>query len=246
MLGTPTLLDQHPRHQTSSPTASTQVEEQYNASQWILSVGSTPTAHAAAIQSIITSFSGKLNGKLELHAGNYAFLDQQQLATRAIPSLSDGGGSSEDVAISVLTRIVSIYPGRKADQPDVDISRASNHASLTDEALCDAGGLGLSKDTGPWAGYGFVISPTSMRGWQLIRLSQEHGILTVRDNIGTHPLDIADGFNSTTLPEQLGIGECLRLIPQHACLAFAQHAAFFVVESGSEEIVDVWFPWKGW
>jgi D-serine ammonia-lyase len=118
---------------------------------FVLSVGSTPTAHAAATAQHLSS---KLNGVLEIHAGNYPLLDLQQVNTSLI--------ETERVAQRVLATVVSYYPGRGEDG--------------SDEALVDAGAIAMSKDTGPIAGFGAVIG----KRWKLGRVSQEHGTL-VRD-----------------------------------------------------------------
>ncbi|KAG9083512.1 hypothetical protein FRC06_004503, partial [Ceratobasidium sp. 370] len=131
------------------------------APKFVLSVGATPTAHAASGK---IEFPTPLNGTVELHAGNYPMLDSQQLATNLI--------GVENVAQRVLASVVSYYIGRGEG----------------DEAMCDAGAIAMSKDTGPYPGFGKVVGviregeETSWApretGWLLGRVSQEHGILT--------------------------------------------------------------------
>ena len=133
-------------------------------------------------------------------------LDIQQLATSLI--------SHSDISISVLSRVVSTYPLRK-------------------EAMCDAGALAVSKDTGPLAGYGHVVWPKSLDHWDLGRISQEHGTLVKREGQGREG-------------DEMKIGDLIRIVPQHACLACASYPWFYVVEDGGEEVVDVWVPCKGW
>lgn len=99
------------------------------------------------------------------------------------------------------------------------------------EALCDAGAIAMSKDTGPETGFGPVTAPEALDGWHLGRISQEHGILVA----GADKHELA-------LPQ---IGSFIRLVPQHACLTAAQHSWFLIVD-GSDEIVDIWVPCKGW
>ena len=118
---------------------------------FILSVGSTPTAHAASVETRKT-LSQALHGTLELHAGNYPMLDLQQQHTMLIDRTR--------ISQRVQATVISYYPGRGTDG--------------TDEALIDAGAIAFSKDTGPSGGYGDVIG----HPWQLSRISQEHGILT--------------------------------------------------------------------
>jgi D-serine deaminase-like pyridoxal phosphate-dependent protein len=132
-------------------------------------------------------------------------LDIQQLATSLI--------SYENIAISVLARVVSTYPDRQ-------------------EAMCDAGALAVSKDTGPLTGYGHVVWPQTLTHWNLGRISQEHGTLVRTDRDG-------DGVD-------VDVGDMIRIVPQHACLACASYPWFYVVEDGGEKIVDVWVPCKGW
>lgn len=97
---------------------------------FILSVGATPTAHAAS-----TKVAKGMYGNLELHAGNYPMLDLQQQHT----TLIDHGQVSQRVRASV----VSYYPGRGEMGQD--------------EALIDAGAIAFSKDSGPSGSYGEVI-----------------------------------------------------------------------------------------
>ena len=132
--------------------------------------------------------------------------DLQQLATTLI--------TPDQVAISVLARVVSTYPHRK-------------------EAMCDAGALAVSKDTGPWPGFGRVVSPPHATGWDLGRISQEHGTLIHRKG-------------EEGRVEALRIGDEIRIVPQHACLVCASYSWIYVVEDGGDEVVDIWVPWKGW
>ena len=78
----------------------------------VVSVGSTPTCAG----------DDEFPGVTEIHPGNYVFFDRQQQAV--------GGCQEEDIAASVLTRVVGHY-------------RDSGHM------LCDAGSLAMSKDKTP-------------------------------------------------------------------------------------------------
>ncbi|CAA7265829.1 unnamed protein product [Cyclocybe aegerita] len=118
---------------------------------FVLSVGSTPTAHAASAETRNT-LSQVLNGVLELHAGNYPMLDLQQQHTTLIDHAC--------ISQRVRATVISYYSGRGVGG--------------TDEAMIDAGGIAFSKDTGPSGVFGEVIG----RPWILSRISQEHGILT--------------------------------------------------------------------
>lgn len=109
------------------------------------------------------------------HAGNYCCLDLQQIATKLI--------QPERVATSVLTHVISSYPHRN-------------------EAMCDAGALAMARDGGPLPGFGRVVWPKSAEGWDLGRMSQEHGTLVRSEGRE----DVPD----------LPLGQQLRLIGQHA------------------------------
>ncbi|KAI6162160.1 hypothetical protein EDD17DRAFT_1580264 [Pisolithus thermaeus] len=156
---------------------------------FVLSVGSTPTALGATARAKISS---QLCGVLELHAGNYPMLDLQQLHTTLIdrPRISQ----------RVLATVVSYYPGRGKDG--------------LDEALCDAGAIAMSKDTGRIPGFGEVVG----KSWRLGRISQEHGVLE----------QLPTDTSAESKADSTG------------------HPWYYVVEGGSDRVVDVWVPWKGW
>ncbi|KAF5390199.1 hypothetical protein D9757_002972 [Collybiopsis confluens] len=190
----------------------------------VLSVGSTPTAHAASAEtkSKLASF---LHGSLELHAGNYPMLDLQQEHTNLI--------ERESVSQRVLCTVVSVYKGRGDNG--------------TDEALIDGGAIAFSKDTGPSGTFGEVIGTS----WKLMRISQEHGTLGRLGPVEGDELKVGDrceiigqhSKNSTACPDYL------LYLGQTGCLIAAGHPFFYIVDSGinkGKEIVDIWVPWKGW
>jgi len=189
----------------------------YQNVEFVLSVGSTPTAHAASTATR-QKVDSLLHGKLELHAGNYPMLDLQQLHTSLI--------QPERIAQRVLATVVSYYPGRGVNG--------------SDEALCDAGAIAMSKDTGPSGGYGDVIG----KMWRLGKISQEHGVLVQSD--GERTLNSERAASS----EGLQVGEQIQIVGQHACLTAAAYPWYYVVDSsvkdGESTVVDVWIPWKGW
>eukprot|EP00698_Gefionella_okellyi_P026332 TRINITY_DN9984_c0_g1_i1.p1 TRINITY_DN9984_c0_g1~~TRINITY_DN9984_c0_g1_i1.p1 ORF type:complete len:377 (-),score=78.95 TRINITY_DN9984_c0_g1_i1:777-1907(-) len=102
----------------------------------IVSVGATP---------VCSQPPEHLHGVTEMHPGNYALYDYMQTLI--------GSCSLEDVACTVLTRIVSQYPTRGT-------------------MLIDAGALALSKDTGCGAEYGHIVGHAN---WQLKAVTQEAG-----------------------------------------------------------------------
>jgi len=87
----------------------------------------------------------------------------------------------------VRATVISYYPGRGTDG--------------TDEAMVDAGAIAFSKDTGPSGVFGEVIGLP----WVLSRISQEHGILTRKEQ-GVNPLKL---------------GTMVDIVGQHACLIAA-------------------------
>ncbi|KAI0963631.1 hypothetical protein AcW1_010244 [Taiwanofungus camphoratus] len=177
---------------------------------FVLAIGSTPTAHAATAGTR-ERLAAQLNGRLELHAGNYPLLDLQQLHTGLV--------ETSRVAQRVLATVISYYPGRGGDG--------------TDEAMCDAGAIAMSKDVGPHEGFGEVVG----KPWRLTRISQEHGVLK-QTRRADRPED------------KLRLGEIIQIVGQHACLILAAYPWYYIVDSdmpgGGDVVDDVWVPWKGW
>ena len=227
-----------------------------------LSVGATPTAtslqYAAtttrkeslgdveALTQQVTQQVRNLKDRgfqLEIHAGVDPTLDLQQLATHARDCELL---NSSNIALTILADVASIYPGRGENG--------------TTEALINVGCLGLGrepcKDMGvekgvhysgwgipmPWPDASFdnqiptAKFPSVHGGWQVGRISQEHGILVWKgDKADEKPLEV---------------GQRLRIWPNHACIAAAGFEHYLIVDSrhlGAEDIVvDVWPRWNGW
>jgi D-serine deaminase-like pyridoxal phosphate-dependent protein len=226
----------------------------------VLSVGATPTATtvqhpdlgsnagsgegagSAPTAALNELFAGmKTDGlEMEVHAGVYPTLDLQQLATHARDSSLM---THEDIAFDVLVEVASLYPGRGVNG--------------TAEALVTAGCLALGRepviDKGPvpgreYSGWG-IVSPWNSNnvvpgvhfprvhgGWQVGRISQEHGILVWK------------GEKADLVP--LEVGQRLRIWPNHSCISGAGFDHYLVVDSRNkgkeDEIVDVWARWRGW
>lgn len=214
-------------------------------SPFVLSVGSTPTAHAFSKEAFeaLQSRLDEAGAELELHAGNYPMLDLQQVATSLVPL--------EAVSQRVLASVISYYPGRGEGG--------------IDEAMCDAGGLAMTRDTGPIPGFGDVVRishpqsqsdsgsagdstsekklGTDETGWRIGRMSQEHGILTRKSG----------GQDSTTAilgSQSLRVGDLIEIVGQHACVIAAAYPWFYIVDSsnpgGANCVADIWVPCKGW
>ncbi|AEO53636.1 hypothetical protein MYCTH_2295250 [Thermothelomyces thermophilus ATCC 42464] len=227
----------------------------------VLSVGATPTATVVQQFGLLAGSEGTGGGKpdektgeverlvadlkgqgyaLEVHAGVYPTLDMQQLATHARDTSLM---TVDDIAISVLAEVASIYPGRGANG--------------TTEALVTAGTLALGRepvaDKGEvpgqdYHGWGFLMPwglnnpvpgpdfPRVHDGWQVGRISQEHGILTWQ------------GKKEDEVPLQYG--QRVRIWPNHSCIAGACFDWYLIVDSRNkgreDQVIDVWPRWRGW
>jgi D-serine deaminase-like pyridoxal phosphate-dependent protein len=222
-----------------------------------LSVGASPTAtslqhpdvavqQGGANQATTSPVNGFLHDlkaqghKLEVHAGVYPTLDLQQLATHARDASLL---SASSIAISILCEVASLYPGRGP--------------AGTTEALINAGCLALGRepcaDMGDqkgqhYSGWGIVMPwgldnpvpssdfPAKHGGWQVGKVSQEHGILRWK--------------SETAAEVPLEYGQKVRIWPNHSCVAGNGFDFYLVVNSnntGSEDtIIDVWPRWRGW
>lgn len=222
-----------------------------------LSVGATPTALsiqnvelAAAASSDVQEATTQLSftfdkirqegHKIEIHAGVYPLLDLQQLAAH---SLTTSQLSWSNLALTVLAEVISVYPGRGTNG--------------TDEYLINAGSLALGREfckaydgfakVTPWAREGVAMPTCEVEddhGWQVGRISQEHGILTWSGKAEDAEKD--PGFT---------IGQKIRLWPNHACITSSHFGWYYVVSSQashehpglSEEVVeDCWVKARGW
>ncbi|KAK3330077.1 putative serine dehydratase domain-containing protein [Apodospora peruviana] len=182
---------------------------------------------------------------LEVHAGVYPTLDLQQLSTHARDSSLM---TADDIAISVLAEVASVYPSRGANGTTEALIAAGSLA-LGREPVADKGIVPGQDYSGwgfvaPWGGEGLVVKqpapgpnfPRVHEGWQVGRISQEHGIL------------VWQGAREAEVP--LRIGQRVRVWPNHACIAGAGFDWYLVVDSRNkgreDEVVDVWPRWRGW
>jgi len=164
-----------------------------------VSIGSTPTLAVAE----------DLAGITEVRPGNYVFFDATQVAI--------GSCALEDVAFTVLVRVIGRYPRRR-------------------ELLVDGGALALSKDPGPLhvvpeCGFGIVLDVRGVpiEHLRVVSLSQEHGVVrSARD----------------LRPGEFPIGSLLRVVPNHSCLAAALFDRYAVLRGA--DVVGEWHPVRGW
>lgn len=186
---------------------------------YTVSVGATPTAHAAvAVPSTVSSRAqtmARANCPLELHAGNFPLCDLQQVAT--------GCTTADRVAISVLCEVASLYPGRRGIQPG--------------EVLVNAGCIALGREPGQFPGYGDVAT-TGFTDWYAWRISQEHGILMPKEGSQT-PQFPAVGSVLRLLPQHA-------CIAANAYPYFYVVDGSDSVGSVDDTVVDIWIPVHGW
>lgn len=129
-------------------------------SELTISVGATPTAHFSeqiiSMSLLASRFTEELAGVLELHAGNYACCDLQQVATGMV--------AESDTSLTLLAEILSSYEGRKGFTPG--------------EQLINVGAIALGREPGPFPGFGKIVEPKEYGPWIVKSVSQEHGILS--------------------------------------------------------------------
>lgn len=211
----------------------------------VLSVGATPTTTSvrnlllthddpdseegkaiSALKATIETIRS-MNCRIEIHAGVYCVLDLQQLATKALP------GSLltwPDLALTVVAEVVSLYPGR-GKSGSLEVLIGSGSLALAREPCKAYPGWGILT---PWNIEGAEFSSKGVEehaGWQVEKISQEHGILSWKGKVGEE--------------QMLEIGQKVRIWPNHACMTGAGFAWYLVVDGG-DEVVDVWPRWTGW
>jgi D-serine deaminase-like pyridoxal phosphate-dependent protein len=161
--------------------------------------------------------------KIELHAGNYPILDMQQISTNA---RENAGKFEDEIAMTIIAEVCSVYNDNEREKP---------------EALIAAGTLALGRE--PCANYpGWGVLSSWRRGEDagaprmiVDRISQEHGIVAWEAGV------------QRRIP--LGVGDVVRVFPNHACVAAAFFGWYFVVDSESDrdgsQVVDVWVRGRG-
>ena len=239
----------------AATTVTSMNEATTNNRQYVLSVGATPTA--TSIQNLFiareNSEGNDMNEQLvklheciedakrtqtvEIHAGVYPILDTQQVATDASPSARTDNRqdmqtslSTADIALTILAEVASVYD----DRGNREALMAAGSLALGREPCKSYDGWGIVSDWG-------MATPikNDRSGWQVGRISQEHGIL-MEDSSVEHP----------RAPD-LHYGQKIRIWPNHACVTGAGFGWYLVVDSSlpegrRDEIVDVWVRCRGW
>ena len=141
------------------------------------------------------SVDARRDGVTELRPGNYVFYDRTQVAI--------GSCRDEDCALDVLASVVAVY---------------------ADRAILDAGGLALSKDTGPGDHHGALLDLDGRPlGLTLSSLSQEHGVVRGAG---------------------LRVGQRVRVQVNHSCMVAATHDVLHGHRGGRVE--ERFTPARGW
>ncbi|KAM0490865.1 hypothetical protein ACHAP8_011174 [Fusarium lateritium] len=215
----------------------------------VISVGASPQVTAAenlvtsdgdlspaaeslqkAIKTVTAGQPGGLKTKLELHAGVYSILDMQQISTKSRRNL---GSYQEEIAISVIAEVCSVYNDNERAQP---------------EALLAVGTLGLGREPcAAYSGWGVVSQKSYHAGTNetrrliIDRISQEHSIVA---------WEHADDEDISKIPPvPLEVGQDVIVFPNHACVTGALYGWYLVVDSSegdAQKIVDVWVRASGW
>ena len=180
------------------------------------------------LQKVMTERTNGLCTKLELHAGVYSVLDVQQLSTH---SRAHFGEYEEEIAISVMAEVCSVYNDGERQQP---------------EALLAIGVTGLGREPcAAYEGWGIIdreaySTDKAMPERRLIvsRISQEQCIVSWGQTKGQD--------EQTPIP--LEVGQSVRIYPNHACITGALYDRYFVVDSSEHEkrVVDVWERASRW
>ncbi|WP_085904182.1 alanine racemase [Kiloniella majae] len=201
-LSNPADLQRSADNEAKSACAAAQILREAGLPCPTVSIGSTPTALMGA----------RYEGVTELRAGVFMFFDLVQSGV--------GACNKDDIALSVLTTVISTNPDAK-------------------RLVVDAGWMALSRDRGTASqaedyGYGQVCLPdgTPLIDVLVVDAQQEHGIIGVRPESGA------------CLPD-LSIGDQLRILPNHACATAAQHGAYHVINKEAE-VEAVWPRFSGW
>ncbi|HET9638626.1 MAG TPA: alanine racemase [Allosphingosinicella sp.] len=152
-------------------------------------------------------FAERLDGVTEVRAGVYMFMDLVMAELGVCPE--------EEIALSVLATVIG-------------------HRRDLGYLLVDAGGLALSKDSGPSRAkpsYGSLWDAATALplGLRIASTNQEHGLVPAGD----------EDF------QRLPIGSQVRIAPNHACMTAAAHEHYHVVEGGTE-VLAVWERCNGW
>lgn len=221
----------------SAAAATKGVGDRFGRRQFVLSIGATPTA--TSVQSLLdttAASAGKVKLQeqvrelkktiaevkrtytIELHAGVYALLDLQQLATRAQPRKG-----MANLGLSILAEVASTY----ADREPPEVLVAAGSLSLGREPCQSYSGWGMLSRENHEAGHS---------GWMVDRVSQEHGILRKGSSPATAS-ELHIGQKVRIWPNHACI----------AGAGFDYYFVIdSSLPESKDVVVDVWVRWRGW
>ncbi|CAK7268517.1 hypothetical protein SEPCBS119000_003102 [Sporothrix epigloea] len=241
----------------ASPTAATLQHPGLGGLESANDAGSTGSANSTPNVATLRTKLANLASEgytLEVHAGVQPVLDLQQLATHSWNPA--GRAETDDLAMTILVDVASVYAGRGAHESDEVLVNAGclalgreavKNVPVTPGSGALYAGWGIVR---PWLSGGSNIVPPGADfprlppadgkegWWQVDRISQEHGILAWAGG-STAPLP-------ASTPQ---LGQRLSIWPNHACIASACFGYYLITDSTSEDpsrIVDVWERWTGW
>lgn len=127
-----------------------------------------------------------------------------------------GSCALQEIAFTVLSTVIGLYPQRGA-------------------LVLDVGAIALSKDPGPRhanPGYGILLDLQGrpIGGLQLDALTQEHGVVHLREG--------------TSWPAGLKLGDRMRIVPNHSCLAAAAFDRYHLLRD--DTLAGTWSTVRGW
>ncbi|RFU33805.1 hypothetical protein B7463_g2555, partial [Scytalidium lignicola] len=205
----------------------------------VLSVGATPTT--TSINNVLAADENTPEDEsmaISALRGTISILKERNCSLEIHAAPSEGPNATltwSNLAFTVVAEVASIYPGRGVNG--------------TPEVLLGLGSIGLGREPcKAYSGWGILspwnisdaemptAGPEEHEGWQVGRISQEHGVLTWKGN------------KENVKP--LRIGQKVRVWPNHSCIAGAGHGWYQIVDSSrtgkEDEIIDVWVRWRGW
>jgi len=114
------------------------------------------------------------------------------------------------------------------------ISRVIGHYPSGDYMIIDCGwtalhGGGNCCGKSPASGYGTIFSHPELK---ITGMSQEHGIVKSSK-------DLKIDFSKYRL------GTLLKIYPDHSCATCSMHSSYYVVND-DDDVIDKWFPYRGW
>ena len=155
-----------------------------------------------------------------------------------------------DIALTILAEVNSSYTSGERAFPEQLV--AAGCLALGREPCKSYSGWGVVSEwpRGTPGKYGGIQRGS---GWYVHAISQEHGRIRKGQIPGVSaPGSAADGQSEASAdePVEWQVGDKVRIWPNHACIAVANFAYFYVVDGGDEshgnKVVDIWARCVGW